>query len=152
VKQNLAALVAGVFFGAGLGISGMTLPDKVKNFLDVAGDWDPSLALVMVGAIAVYFVVFRLAKRRGAPLLGGAFQLPTRKDIDRRLVAGAAIFGVGWGLAGICPGPGLLNLVTAQPAALVFVGAMLAGMRLEIAALEADSASTRGGAPAGVRL
>ena len=121
-------LLAGALFGVGLALAGMTRPGKVIGFLDVTGDWDPSLALVMLGAIGVHAVAYRLAGRMGAPWLGGRFAIPTRRDVDRRLLAGAAMFGLGWGLGGFCPGPGLTSLVTGRADALVFVGAMISGM------------------------
>jgi uncharacterized membrane protein YedE/YeeE len=131
VKPSLFALAAGAIFGLGLGVSGMTLPAKVKGFLDVTGDWDPTLVMVMVGAIAVHFVLFRLILRRRAPLFDARFHVPTRRDIDLRLLGGAALFGVGWGLSGQCPGPALTNLATGAPTALVFVAAMAAGMVIQ---------------------
>lgn len=133
--RNLIAFASGLLFAVGLAISGMTQPAKVVGFLDFLGDWDPSLMLVMAGAIAVYMPIYRLAMRRAAPLLAGSFSLPTRRDLDRRLIAGAALFGVGWGLAGYCPGPGLASLATLGAAPGVFVLAMIAGM-LAFAAVE----------------
>lgn len=124
----LAAFAAGLVFGAGLLLSGMSDPAKVIGFLDVSGAWDPSLAFVMAGAIAVAFFAFRLAGRRAKSFLGGAMQLPARRDIDPRLVAGSLAFGVGWGLSGFCPGPALVALGAGHVEAAVFVGAMLAGM------------------------
>lgn len=119
-----AALVSGALFGAGLVVSGMADPAKVIGFLDVGGAWDPSLALVMGAALAVHAVVARAVTTRGRPLFAERFALPTRRDIDLRLVLGAAIFGVGWGLGGFCPGPGLVAGTTAGTDALAFVGAM----------------------------
>jgi hypothetical protein len=125
----LAALAAGILFGLGLAVSQMTNPAKVLAFLDVAGDWDPSLAVVMAGAVTVAFIAFRIAAgRSAAPLAGGSFDLPTRRAIDTPLVMGATVFGVGWGLAGLCPGPALTALLSGQRKAFLFVGAMLAGM------------------------
>ena len=124
------AFVAGVVFAVGLAIAGMTQPSKVIGFLDVAGPWDPSLAFVMVGAISVYFVATRLVRRRSAPLSGGGFHLPTRRDIEPNLLIGAALFGVGWGLAGYCPGPGLTSLATGSVSAITFIVAMAVGMFL----------------------
>lgn len=124
----LTALISGILFGLGLAVSQMTNPMKVLAFLDVAGDWDPSLAFVMAGAVAVSFVAFRIAARRTAPLAGGSFDLPTRRAIDTPLVMGAMVFGVGWGLAGLCPGPAFTALVSGDRKAFLFVGAMLAGM------------------------
>jgi len=123
---NLVAFVSGLLFAIGLGIAGMTQPSRVLDFLDVLGPWDPSLAFVMAGAIAVYMPVFWSARR----MLVRRLHLPTRKDVDVRLVLGAAMFGVGWGLAGYCPGPALVSLVTLTGPALAFGAAMLAGMRL----------------------
>ncbi|MCE4555352.1 DUF6691 family protein [Roseateles cellulosilyticus] len=124
----LTALLAGLVFGLGLILSGMASPAKVMGFLDLAGAWDPSLALVMVGAIAIGLVAFALARRRKATLLGATLQLPTATAIDRRLVVGSLLFGVGWGLAGFCPGPALVALGMGELKAVVFVAAMLAGM------------------------
>lgn len=123
-----AALVAGIVFGLGLIVSGMTDPAKVQNFLDLAGTWDPSLAFVMGGAVLIAFAGYRLATASGAPLFGDRFLLPTSTQIDRRLVGGAALFGVGWGLAGFCPGPAIASLYTGGVSAWIFVAAMLAGM------------------------
>jgi uncharacterized membrane protein YedE/YeeE len=124
----LAAFLAGLVFGAGLLVSGMTDPGKVKGFLDVAGSWDPSLTFVMAGAILVAFFAFRLAGRRGRTFLGGALHLPNRRDIDLRLVAGSIVFGIGWGMAGFCPGPALVAFASGVDQAAVFVIAMLGGM------------------------
>jgi hypothetical protein len=109
-------------------ISGMTDPGKVIGFLDLAGSWDPSLALVMGGAIAVGFFAFGMAKKRTRNFFGGALHLPTSRDIDKRLLLGALLFGAGWGLAGFCPGPGIVSMAAGQPKAVLFVVAMLAGM------------------------
>ena len=125
----VAALVVGAMFGAGLLLSGMTDPAKVVGFLDVTGGWDPSLAFVMGGAIAVYAPLSRVIRRRRAtPWVDTAFHLPTRRDIDLGLVVGAAIFGVGWGLGGLCPGPGLVSAAVGSESGVLFVGAMLVGM------------------------
>jgi hypothetical protein len=123
-----AAFAAGLVFGIGLLLSGMTDPGKVIGFLDVAGTWDPSLAFVMGGAILVGFFAFRFAGRRGNAFLGGPMHLPTRRDIDNRLVGGSVLFGIGWGLAGFCPGPALVAFGAGIDKAAVFVAAMLAGM------------------------
>ena len=120
--------LAGLVFGVGLIVSGMANPAKVLGFLDLGGAWDPSLALVMAGAIGVAAVAFALARKRTMSMLGGAMKLPGSRDIDRRLVIGSALFGMGWGLAGFCPGPGLVALGMGEQKALVFVVAMLAGM------------------------
>ncbi|CAJ0738200.1 DUF6691 family protein [Ralstonia mannitolilytica] len=124
----LIALVAGLLFGAGLIVSGMANPAKVLGFLDLAGRWDPSLAFVMAGAIAVGGVAFFMARRRGRAWLGTAIQWPAATGVTARLVLGSAIFGIGWGLAGFCPGPALLALGAGVPKAAGFVAAMLAGM------------------------
>lgn len=128
MKPLLSAFVSGALFALGLGVAGMTLPSKVMGFLDIAGPWDPSLAFVMIGAIGTHIVLLRLILRRGGPLFGGAFQIPTRKDLDAKLVVGAALFGIGWGLGGYCPGPALTSIVTLAPAVLVVVVAMAVGM------------------------
>jgi hypothetical protein len=125
---------AGLVFGAGLILSGMTDPGKVIGFLDVAGSWDPSLALVMAGAILVGFFAFRSAGRRGRTFLGGALHLPNRRDVDLRLLGGSAVFGIGWGLAGFCPGPALVSFASGVDQAAVFVAAMLGGMLVHRAA------------------
>jgi uncharacterized protein len=124
----LVSAVAGVVFGFGLIVSGMVDPAKVQNFLDFFGTWDPSLAFVMAGAIAVTFTGYRLAFGRGRPLLADGFSLPTRTAIDKPLVIGAGLFGVGWGLSGFCPGPAVVSLPLAATGTLVFVPAMLVGM------------------------
>lgn len=124
------SLLAGLVFGLGLIVSGMANPAKVLGFLDLAGAWDPSLALVMGGAVAVGALAFALARRRTVSLLGAALHLPTARSIDRRLVLGSVVFGVGWGLAGFCPGPALVALGMGNGKALIFVAAMLAGMGL----------------------
>ena len=126
--HRLTEFLVGLLFGLGLLLSGMTDPSKVIGFLDLAGPWDPSLALVMGGAVAVGFFGFALAKKRSQSLLGGAMHLPGSRQIDRRLLIGAALFGAGWGIAGFCPGPALVSMATGEPKALVFVAAMLAGM------------------------
>ncbi|MBD8632929.1 YeeE/YedE family protein [Oxalobacteraceae sp. CFBP 8755] len=124
----LMALITGLVFGIGLIVSGMTNPAKVLGFLDLAGRWDPSLALVMAGAILVALPAFRVAARRRQSLLGEPMQLPTATRIDRRLVLGSLAFGAGWGLAGFCPGPALASLATGAVQPLIFCAAMLAGM------------------------
>lgn len=126
--KPVVALVAGVLFGVGLAVSGMANPGKVIGFLDLAGRWDPSLAFVMGGALLVTIPAFQLAMRSRGPLLGGTFQMPTRKDIDGRLVGGAALFGLGWGIAGFCPGPAIAGLATLLPQTILFVVTMTAGM------------------------
>jgi uncharacterized protein len=131
VKQNATAFGIGALFAAGLAVSGMTQPSKIIGFLDVFGRWDASLMFVMVGAIAVHFTAYRLILRRKAPLFETKFHLPTRRDIDLRLVLGAALFGIGWGLGGFCPGPGLVALGSGSVSAIVFVVGMTLGMLVE---------------------
>ncbi len=123
--NTVVALLTGVLFGVGLVISGMTDPAKVTGFLDLTRAWDPSLAFVMGGAIAMHAPFVWLARRRKAPLFEGVFHWPTLRTIDPALLAGAAIFGVGWGISGYCPGPALVSLGTGTTSILVFVGAML---------------------------
>lgn len=127
-KQVVSSFVVGLLFGLGLLISGLANPAKVLAFLDLAGDWDPSLALVMGGAVAVGLVAFRLLGQRQSTLLGEPLRLPQRRDIDKRLVMGSLGFGIGWGMAGFCPGPALVALGAGEIKALVFVVAMVAGM------------------------
>ena len=124
------ALLAGLVFGFGLIASGMSNPAKVLGFLDLAGAWDPSLAFVMGGAIGVGVLAFGVARTRTASLLGAPLKLPTARQIDRRLVGGSVLFGIGWGVAGFCPGPALVALGIGEIKALVFVAAMLVGMAL----------------------
>lgn len=126
--RAIASLITGLVFGIGLLLSGMTNPAKVQNFLDIAGDWDPSLAFVMGGAIAVAATGFALLRRSAQkPWFGPSFGWPTRTDLDPPLLIGAAVFGVGWGLGGLCPGPALTAASTGTPGILLFVVAMLAG-------------------------
>ena len=126
--ERLTEFLVGLLFGLGLILAGMTDPAKVIGFLDLAGAWDPSLAFVMGGAIGVGFFAFALARSRTQAFLGGAMQLPDRRDIDAPLVIGSLVFGVGWGLAGFCPGPALVSAGAGHWQAWVFVIAMLAGM------------------------
>jgi uncharacterized protein len=128
--NRISEFVAGLLFGSGLIVSGMTDPAKVLGFLDLAGAWDPSLAFVMGGAILIGFFAFLIARTRTLTLLGGALHLPKATVLDKRLVIGGLVFGAGWGLAGFCPGPALVAMAMGQPKALVFVLAMLAGMQL----------------------
>jgi uncharacterized membrane protein YedE/YeeE len=130
MMQLLMAFIVGLVFGIGLILAGMTNPAKVQGFLDLAGDWDPSLAFVMGGAILVGAVGFRFARGRERALLGGAMRLPTAGTIDRRLVLGGLTFGIGWGLAGFCPGPALASLASGRSEPLIFAAAMVAGMAL----------------------
>lgn len=129
MKLGAAAYASGVLFAIGLGISGMTHPSKVLAFLDVAGAWDPSLAFVMAGALVVDVVLFRVILRRRAPLFAPAFVVPARdRPVDARLVGGAAVFGVGWGLGGFCPGPALVSLAGAAAPVVAFAAAMVGSM------------------------
>ena len=130
MKNRLSEFLVGLLFGLGLILSGMTDPGKVLGFLDLAGLWDPSLAFVMGGAIAVGALAFAVAKKRTRSFLGGVMHAPTARDIDKRLVLGSLLFGVGWGLAGFCPGPAIVSAAAGQPKAMVFIAAMLAGMWL----------------------
>ena len=126
----LASFVSGMVFALGLGISGMTRPVKVIGFLDFFGAWDASLAFVMIGAIAVYFAAYQWSGEMSSPLLAADFSLPKRSDLDVKLIAGATLFGAGWGLGGFCPGPALTALASGAPPVLIFVAAMMAGMWL----------------------
>lgn len=128
--QIIMALIVGLIFGIGLIVSGMTDPSKVIGFLDLAGAWDPSLGLVMAGAILVGLLAFRLAAGRERALLGDVMRLPTATQIDRRLVLGSLAFGAGWGIAGYCPGPALASLASGSAKPLIFSAAMLTGMAL----------------------
>lgn len=146
----IAGLLSGVLFGLGLVLGGMTEPAKVIGFLDVAGDWDPSLALVMLGAIAVYAPAYRLITRARTPRYAQAFVLPTSLQLDAPLVAGAGLFGVGWGLAGFCPGPGIVSAGTGQTPGLVFGASLFAGMFLFEAYARIRAAAQAGGTAADV--
>lgn len=126
--KRISGFIAGLLFGMGILLSGMANPAKVLGFLDIAGQWDPSLGLVMVGAIGAALLPMTWARRHTTALLGGKIQLPARRDIDRRLVGGSLVFGIGWGLAGVCPGPVLVLLAGGYWQAWLFVLAMLAGM------------------------
>lgn len=128
--QIIIAFVAGLLFGIGLIVAGMTDPSKVQGFLDLAGNWNPSLAWVIGGAVLVAMFAFQVAARRRTALLGSAMQLPTATAIDRRLLLGALAFGIGWGLAGYCPGPALASLATGSAKPWIFSAAMLAGMAI----------------------
>ena len=126
--RHLIVFVSGLVFSAGLIVSGMINPAKVIGFLDLFGEWDPSLAFVMAGAVAVNFVGHRLVTRRAQPFFADGFAIPSRKDIDRELIIGAGLFGVGWGLVGLCPGPAIASLGASPASSVLFVAAMLAGM------------------------
>jgi uncharacterized membrane protein YedE/YeeE len=131
MMQPLVSLVAGVVFGLGLAVAEMTNPLKVLDFLDLAGNWDPSLAFVMGGAVMVTLVAFRFVLRRAVPLYGERFHLPTLTQLDRKLLGGAALFGIGWGLAGYCPGPALATILSGNSETWLFVPAMLVGGALQ---------------------
>ena len=126
----ISSLLAGLVFGIGLILSGMTNPAKIIGFLDFTGKWDPSLVFVMLGAIFVSFFAFRIAEKKSSTVLGQPISIPSKKDLDARLIAGSAIFGIGWGLAGYCPGPGLASIATGGLQPILFVIAMLVGMAL----------------------
>ncbi len=126
----LLSLLAGLLFGAGLAISDMMNPARVLNFFDVAGSWDPTLMFVMAGALATTAIGYRVVLARGRPMVGSTFNLPTAKQIDLPLIGGAAVFGIGWGMAGFCPGPAIAALVSLQPKVWVFVLSLAAGMVL----------------------
>ncbi|MBA4286488.1 MAG: transporter [Xanthomonadaceae bacterium] len=130
MNTALISLLAGLLFGAGLALGGMTDPGKVVAFLDVGGQWDPSLAFVMGSALLVTFPVFAWVRRSDRPLFADRFQLPSKRDLDPQLLAGAVLFGIGWGIAGLCPGPAIANLTAGSPEILLFVVAMVAGMWL----------------------
>jgi uncharacterized membrane protein YedE/YeeE len=130
MQHRISEFLVGLLFGLGLILSGMTDPGKVLGFLDISGMWDPSLALVMAGAIAVGFFAFAIAKKRTVNFLGGALHLPKSNQIDKPLVIGATLFGAGWGLAGFCPGPGLVSLASGQIKSAMFVVFMLLGMQM----------------------
>lgn len=136
VRKFLPPLVSGFLFGMGLTVSGMTDPQRVRGFLDVFGDWDPTLAFVMGGAVFVMAVAWRLQARMARPVFAQTFSLPDRTDLDPRLLAGAVIFGIGWGVAGLCPGPALASLTLSPLDAIPFVAAMVAGMLLHKLTME----------------
>lgn len=126
--RNVVALALGILFSIGLTVSGMVNPNKVIGFLDIFRSWDPDLLFVMGGAAGLNLVLFRFVLKRKNPILSPDFQLPTSTDIDKRLIIGSALFGIGWGIGGVCPGPGLANLFTLKMEAIVFVAFMLIGM------------------------
>nr|BFD67688.1 YeeE/YedE thiosulfate transporter family protein [Bdellovibrio sp. HAGR004] len=130
MKNAFAALVVGFVFAIGLGVSGMTQPQKVVGFLDLFGNWDPSLVFVMMGAIAVHFVTYLLIRRRSTPLLDTKWHVPTKTELTPALMVGAVLFGAGWGLAGFCPGPAVTSLASFEPRVFYFVISMLVGMYL----------------------
>ena len=128
IRQWLPPLVSGTLFGAGLTLGGMTDPARVRGFLDILGDWDPTLVFVLLGAVTVMAIAWRIQPRLVHPFFGPKFSLPERTDLTAKLVGGAALFGVGWGIAGLCPGPAIAALVIEPVSAAIFVIAMLAGM------------------------
>ena len=128
MKKNFISLLVGFIFALGLGYGGMTQPQVVKGFLDFFGNWNMSLMGVMIGAIVVHSLFYQLIKRRHSPLFDTKFHLPTKRDIDRRLMTGAALFGLGWGWVGICPGPGIVALMGGSVESVLFVVSMLTGM------------------------
>ena len=130
IRQYLPPLVSGTLFGAGLALGGMTDPARVRGFLDIAGDWDPTLAFVMGGAVIVMAIVWRIQRFMVRPVFADSFSLPDRSDLTPKLVGGSALFGIGWGIAGLCPGPAVAALVIEPLSAAIFVIAMLAGMGL----------------------
>lgn len=130
MKSSLIAFIVGLLFAIGLGISGMTNPQKVIGFLDVFGRWDPSLAFVMLGAVIPHFVTFKLIRLRKEPLLSPAWHIPKKRELTLSLIAGSLLFGIGWGLAGYCPGPAITNISTLRQEPLIFVLSMIAGMWL----------------------
>ena len=130
IGRQLPILAAGILFGAGLTLGGMTDPARVRGFLDIFGDWDPTLAFVMGGAVTVMAVAWMVQPKLSRPLFADAFALPSRRDLTPALIGGSALFGIGWGVAGLCPGPGIAALVIEPVSAAIFVVAMLAGMLL----------------------
>ena len=130
MKNSIAALVVGFVFAIGLGLSGMTQPQKVIGFLDLFGQWDPSLIFVMLGAIGIHFVTFKLIRKRKSPLFSSQWHVPTKKEITPALMIGSFIFGVGWALGGFCPGPAITSLASFDKTPFVFVISMLVGMIL----------------------
>ena len=140
-RKLLPPVASGFLFGMGLTVSGMTDPQRVRGFLDLFGNWDPTLAFVMGGAVLVMAAAWRIQARMTKPVFGEKFALPDRNDLDPRLLAGAALFGVGWGIAGLCPGPAVASLVLSPVHAIPFVAAMLAGMLLQKITMERKVAS-----------
>lgn len=159
LRNGLVPFLSGAIFAVGLVVGGMTQPSKVVGFLDFFGDWDPSLAFVMGGAILVYLPMYFMTIGRRVPWTAPKLALPTKREVDPRLLGGAALFGIGWGLGGYCPGPGIVSLTSGALRAFAFVGAMIFGMllmqlidrlRLE-ASLRSDSPKSMGGTPAASR-
>ena len=133
MKMGIVSFLVGVLFSLGLGLSGMTDPDRVLGFLDVTGKWDPTLLFVMGSAIPVYFVFWYLFNRRGKPLLDATSHVPSNRTLDRKLILGSALFGVGWGVAGVCPGPGIAATGAMSGGVLVFLVGFFVGSRIESA-------------------
>lgn len=136
IRKLLPPIASGFLFGIGLTVSGMTDPQRVRGFLDIFGGWDPTLAFVMGGAVLVMAVAWRIQARMARPVFGETFSLPDRTDLDPRLLAGAALFGIGWGIAGLCPGPAVASLALSPMNAVPFVAAMLIGMLLQKITME----------------
>lgn len=128
-RQNIISITVGFIFAIGLAVAGMTQPERIINFLN-PWDWDPSLLFVMIGAVGVHTIAYPLVRRRASPLLDTKWHVPTRRDVTGRLIIGSALFGIGWGLGGFCPGPGVTSLASLDLRAVLFVGAMLVGMIL----------------------
>ncbi len=143
MRALATSFISGIVFSFGLGISGMTRPIKVIGFLDFLGSWDPSLAFVMIGAISIFFVAFRQSRKMVSPLVAARFAIPTRNDLDSQLLLGSALFGVGWGLGGFCPGPAIVSLAAAAPPAAIFTAAMISGMWLHSWSLRARLSEVR---------
>ena len=146
-RRLFSALAAGALFGAGLTVSGMTDPQRVRGFLDLFGQWDPTLAFVMGGAVVVMAIAWQVRKHMGHPLFAEKFMFPDRTDLDTGLIAGSALFGVGWGMAGLCPGPAIASLALAPVAVLPFVAAMLGGMAIHHLLVRLSPSLTLKGAP-----
>jgi uncharacterized membrane protein YedE/YeeE len=130
MKKNIVALFVGFIFAIGLGISGMTQTQNVRSFLDLFGNWNPALMGVMGGAIAVHSLLYFFIRKRSSPMFDVKFHVPTRQDIDKKIITGSAIFGLGWGWAGICPGPGIVAMASGNYSFFIFVAAMLVGMKI----------------------
>lgn len=130
IARQFSILVSGALFGAGLALGGMTDPARVRGFLDLFGDWDPTLAFVMGGAVIVMAIAWVIQPKLARPVFDKAFALPSRRDLTPKLIGGSALFGIGWGVAGLCPGPGVAALVIEPVSAAIFVIAMIAGMLL----------------------
>ncbi len=128
MKARLAIFLSGMLFAIGLGVAGMTLPSRVIGFLDIFGAWDPTLVFVMVGGIGVHAAAYRMIAHRPSPIFEAKFHIPARHAVDRKLLVGSAIFGIGWGIGGYCPGPGLVSLASFRPEPVLFVAAMVVGI------------------------